>query len=155
MCDALGLEKVSQAVASLEDDEKGVSNIATPGGEQSMLTVNESGLYTIVLKSRKPEAVAFKRWVTREVLPSIRKTGGYLSGKQRVSFIGLAETVADVNAQLQSHAAQLRELTVRTLPAPPPPVGYLPPKAVTPPLTAGRGEVPERTLFAARDCGYG
>lgn len=66
-----------KALERLDDDEKGVSSIHTPGGVQEMTVVSESGLFNLVLGSRKPEAKRFKRWVTHEVLPSIRKTGGY------------------------------------------------------------------------------
>ena len=61
----------------VDDDEKGVGSIDTPGGPQEMSTVNEPGLYSLVLRSRKPEAKEFKRWLTHEVLPQIRKTGRY------------------------------------------------------------------------------
>lgn len=77
VCEALELDNVSRAVERLDDDEKGITSIHTLGGEQDMLTVNEPGLYTLILGSRKPEAKAFKRWVTHEVLPAIRKTGRY------------------------------------------------------------------------------
>ena len=53
----------------------------TPGGKQEMTIISEQGLYSLILRSRKPEAKAFKRWVTHEVIPSIRKTGGYLIAK--------------------------------------------------------------------------
>jgi len=66
-----------KALERLDDDEKGVNSIHTPGGYQDMSVVNESGLFNLVLGSRKPEAKRFKRWVTHEVLPSIRKTGAY------------------------------------------------------------------------------
>lgn len=72
----LGLDR--KALERLDDDEKDVSSIHTPGGFQDMTVVNESGLYNLVLGSRKPEAKRFKRWVTHEVLPSIRKTGAYV-----------------------------------------------------------------------------
>lgn len=62
----------------LDDDEKGTHNLRTPGGEQLLSIINESGLYSAILRSRKPEAKAFKKWVTSTVLPSIRKTGGYI-----------------------------------------------------------------------------
>ena len=62
---------------SLDDDEKGTQIVRTPGGNQEMLVINESGLYSAILRSRKPEAKRFKKWVTAEVLPSIRKTGMY------------------------------------------------------------------------------
>jgi prophage antirepressor-like protein len=68
-----------KALERLDDDEKGVNSIHTPGGAQEMTVVKESGLFNLVLGSRKPEAKRFKRWVTHEVLPSIRKTGSYVS----------------------------------------------------------------------------
>jgi prophage antirepressor-like protein len=71
----IGLDR--KALERLDDDEKGVSSIHTPGGGQEMTTVNEPGLYTLVLGSRKAEAKRFKRWVTHDVLPLIRKTGSY------------------------------------------------------------------------------
>ena len=66
----------------LDDDEKGTHNLRTLGGEQSLSVINESGLYSAILRSRKPEAKTFKKWVTSEVLPSIRKNGGYISGQE-------------------------------------------------------------------------
>lgn len=77
VCAILGLENVSRAIRGLDTDEKGVTNSNTLGGVQSMTTVNESGLYCMLLRSRRPEAKAFKRWVTHEVLPAIRRTGLY------------------------------------------------------------------------------
>lgn len=77
VCKALDLGNASMTLSRLDDDEKGVSLIDTLGGLQNMVTVNEPGLYTLVLGSRKPEAKAFKRWITHDVLPSIRKTGEY------------------------------------------------------------------------------
>jgi len=71
----LGLDR--KALERVDDDEKGVSSIHTLGGTQQVTTVNESGLYSLILGSRKAEAKRFKRWVTSEVLPSIRKTGSY------------------------------------------------------------------------------
>ena len=76
VCRALGLGNSSMAVSKLDEDEKGISLIDTLGGEQKLGIVNEPGLYALVLSSRKPEAKAFKRWITHEVIPSIRKTGG-------------------------------------------------------------------------------
>jgi prophage antirepressor-like protein len=66
-----------KALERLDDDEKGVSSIHTPGGEQVMTIVNEPGMYDLVLGSRKKEAHRFKRWVTHEVLPTIRRAGTY------------------------------------------------------------------------------
>lgn len=86
VCDALTLENSRKATASLDDDEKGVSPIVTPSGTQQMTIVSESGLYNLIFQSRKPEAKAFRKWVTSEVLPTLRKTGRYelQSGNRRV-----------------------------------------------------------------------
>lgn len=73
----LGFSEASAMTRHLDADEKGLSNWQTPGGEQQMITITESGLYSAILRSRRPEAKDFKRWVTREVLPQIRKTGSY------------------------------------------------------------------------------
>lgn len=81
VCDVLGLGNAREACRHFDDDEKGVTIADTLGGRQKMTTVNEPGFYRLVLKSRKPEAKAFQRWVTHEVLPSIRKRGGYMVAK--------------------------------------------------------------------------
>jgi len=83
-----------KALERLDDDEKGVSPINTPGGEQAMTIVNEPGLYNLVLGSRKPEAKRFKRWITHEVLPAIRRTGRY-------AVPGLAPTPASLPSNKQ------------------------------------------------------
>jgi prophage antirepressor-like protein len=77
VCTVLEHSNSRKAITSLEDDEKGVTISDTPGGPQEFAIINESGLYSLVLRSRKPQAKAFKKWVTSEVLPAIRKTGGY------------------------------------------------------------------------------
>jgi len=78
VCDALGYANSRGALADhLDADERGVASADTPGGQQKMQIINESGLYALVLRSRKPEARKFAKWVTGEVLPSIRKTGRY------------------------------------------------------------------------------
>lgn len=78
VCDALGIEKYRDAIGRLDEDEKGCPvTVDTLGGPQKMAAVNESGLYNLIFQSRKPEAKKFRKWVTGEVLPSIRKTGRY------------------------------------------------------------------------------
>lgn len=77
VCDILELDNNRQAVSRLDDDEKGVTIIDTLGGAQEMQIINESGIYALTLTSRKPEAKEFKRWVTHEVIPSIRQHGIY------------------------------------------------------------------------------
>ncbi|MEX5635903.1 Bro-N domain-containing protein [Parafrankia sp. FMc2] len=73
----LDLGNPRTSLALLDDDERGVHSVDTPGGLQQMVTLNEPGLYSLILRSRKPEAKAFKRWVTHEVLPTLRQTGRY------------------------------------------------------------------------------
>lgn len=85
ICDALDYKHVPSAMRYLDDDEKGVSNKHTPGGKQSVTIINESGLYHLILKSRKPEAKYFRKWVTSEVLPAIRKTGKYESAQPAIA----------------------------------------------------------------------
>ena len=77
VCAVLELEKPSRVSVRLDDDEKDAHTVSTPGGAQRATIVNESGLWSLVLTSRKPEAKRFKKWLTSEVIPSIRKTGGY------------------------------------------------------------------------------
>ena len=67
----------------VDDEDKGVNEMGTPGGTQKVTFINESGLYSLVLASKLPQAKAFKRWVTSEVLPQIRKTGGYIPLKDQ------------------------------------------------------------------------
>ena len=81
VCAALGVKNYRDSVAHLDEDERGVVSTDTLGGQQQMTIVNESGLYALVLRSRKPEARRFAKWVTAEVLPAIRKTGRYESPK--------------------------------------------------------------------------
>jgi anti-repressor protein len=79
VCKVLEIKLQANSTRYLDDDERGVCLINTPSGEQEMTIINEPGLYSLILRSRKAEAKAFKRWVTHDVLPSIRKTGAYLS----------------------------------------------------------------------------
>lgn len=79
VCDALGIGNHRMAADRLDADEKGVSQIDTLGGAQGMTVINESGLYNVILRSDKPGAKPFRKWVTSEVLPSIRKHGAYMT----------------------------------------------------------------------------
>lgn len=78
VAEALGYARTADAVkAHIDADDKGVCVLPTPGGRQETTIINESGLYSLVLSSKLPSAKAFKRWITSEVIPSIRKTGSY------------------------------------------------------------------------------
>jgi prophage antirepressor-like protein len=82
-CALLGYSNTSKALVKLDEDEKGITIRDTLGGRQQMLTVSESGLWCLIIRSRRPEARRIRRWITQEVLPAIRKTGRYeLAGAQ-------------------------------------------------------------------------
>lgn len=77
VCGILNISKYRDAIALLDVDERGSILVDTLGGQQQMVAINESGLYSLIMQSRKPEARRFKRWVTHDVLPSIRRNGHY------------------------------------------------------------------------------
>lgn len=77
VCYSIGISKYRDFLVKLDDDERVSTNMDTLGGNQQITVVNESGLYHLIFLSRKPEAKAFRKWVTNEVLPSIRRTGVY------------------------------------------------------------------------------
>ena len=77
VCNVLHIGNSRDVVARLDHDEKGVGQIDTLGGKQEMTIINESGLYNVILRSDKPEAKPFRKWVTSEVLPTIRRHGMY------------------------------------------------------------------------------
>lgn len=113
VCRALDLENVTKALYTLDDDELTLLKVRSGGQMREMNFVNEFGLYNLILSSRKPEAKKFKRWVTHEVLPSIRKYGfyGLLNGEQArqlpiwqyLSYLGKLTT--------EQYMAYLRQLT--------------------------------------------
>jgi hypothetical protein len=90
--EALQYSVASAMTRHLDDDEKGVSTVHTLGGEQEMLVINESGLYSAILRSRKAEAKRFKKWITAEVLPTIRKTGRYADTDSKMGTL-IGETI--------------------------------------------------------------
>jgi len=103
VCAALGIGNPRQAVSHLDGDEvRQVPVTTTDGSGRTLPTnvINEPGLYSLILRSRKPEAKAFKRWITHEVLPAIRKTGGYISpaatDEQLAAIIGRARAQMEV-----------------------------------------------------------
>lgn len=102
---ALGYRDAANAARNLKDHQRGTHNLSTPSGVQRVTIITESGLYKLVLRSRKPEAEEFSDWVTGEVLPSIRKTGSY-------SKVTTEETIAPLNTQAmaapQSEPKQMR-----------------------------------------------
>jgi prophage antirepressor-like protein len=114
ICDILDHSQVSKAVERLDDDEKLMGILFLSGQNRETWLVNESGLYSLILTSRKPEAKMFKKWITREVLPTIRKTGGYIANEDmfiqtylphadsqtKLMFRATLETVRKQNEQM-------------------------------------------------------
>lgn len=92
VCDILEIQNTSQAIQSLEDDERSMFNIGRQGNTN---VINESGLYSLIIQSRKPEAKKFKKWITSEVIPSIRKTGSYTIESDPAKFLAQAVQLAN------------------------------------------------------------
>lgn len=86
VAEVLGYREPRSAISKkVDEDDRGVAKMETPSGIQEMTIINESGLYSLILSSKLPTAKAFKRWVTSEVLPAIRKTGGYIPTTPQMS----------------------------------------------------------------------
>jgi prophage antirepressor-like protein len=114
VCDVLDIKNSHDALNRLDDDEKATSVLPTQFGNKEMNLVNEPGLYSLILTSRKPEAKQFKKWITHEVLPTIRKTGGYIANEEmfiqtylphadnqtKLMFRATLETVRKQNEQM-------------------------------------------------------
>lgn len=100
VCDVLDIANNRNVATRLDDDEKHVHSVDTLGGKQDLIFISESGLYNVILRSDKPQAKAFKRWVTHEVLPSIRQTGGYNLPKTLPDALRLAADLAEENQRL-------------------------------------------------------
>lgn len=112
VCEIIEIKNVSDTLGRLDDDEKGIDSIDTHGGIQDMVTVNEPGLYSLILGSRKPEAKAFKRWITHEVIPTIRKTGRYESkplSQLEIAQIAITQLI-EQEKKLKEHDSRLEQL---------------------------------------------
>ena len=117
VCRALDIVNSRDALSRLDDDEKGVGSIDTLGGTQQMTVINEPGLYSLVLGSRKPEAKPFKRWVTHEVLPSIARHGAYIDPDNRMGETLGGATAGALGIERDDDAVtdSLRALTAAVL----------------------------------------
>ena len=115
VCAVLGIGNSRMVFDRLDSDEKGVSQIDTPGGLQNVNIVNESGLYNVLLRSDKPEAKPLRKWVTSEVLPSIRKTGSY--AQKPLSPVEMFAMQAQINLEQERRLAAVEnrqgELTLQ------------------------------------------
>lgn len=110
VCRALEISNSRDAVQRLDEDEKGVVLTDTLGGQQSMTAINEPGLYVLVLGSRKPESKEFKRWITHDVIPTIRKTGGYVNNDELFIETYFSQVEESTKAMLRATLATVREV---------------------------------------------
>lgn len=117
VCRALELEQVTNAIRRLDDDEKALISIkGISRGNDKVSVVNEPGLYALVLGSRKAEAKEFKRWITHEVIPSIRKSGGYIAGQESMSDADLmAKALLVAQRQIEQRDKQITEMQPKAL----------------------------------------
>lgn len=112
IADKLGYSNPRDAIYKhVGPEDKGASRIATTSGEQDMTIINESGLYSLVLSSKLPTAKQFKRWVTSEVIPSIRKHGGYIHGQETMTDAELmAKALLVANRQIEERQKRIDTL---------------------------------------------
>ena len=110
---ALGYKETAKAVREhVDTEDKGVSVLDTPGGKQNLTVINESGMYSLILSSKLEGAKRFKRWVTSEILPSIRKTGAYATDSAAAEYKARELRIKEMNAQARLINAETRRLTV-------------------------------------------
>lgn len=101
VCDTLEISNSRDAISRLDDDEKDVAIADTPGGMQSMTVISESGVYALIFTSRKPEAENFKRWIRKEVIPSIRKHGAYMTPETIEKVLSDPDTIIQLATALK------------------------------------------------------
>ncbi|MBW4674310.1 MAG: hypothetical protein KME52_09900 [Desmonostoc geniculatum HA4340-LM1] len=111
VCKILGIVNNRDAISKLDEDEKLMSLVPTSGQNRQMTVINESGLYSLVLTSRKPQAKRFKKWLTSEVIPAIRKTGRYAIAPQSRKYI-LAVSPSSVFAIIARYLKQSIEASM-------------------------------------------
>ena len=116
VCAILELKNPRTTLALLDEDEKGVHIVDTPGGKQQMTIVTEPGFYKLVMRSRKPEAKAFQRWVTHEVLPALRRDGAYVASDGTEDDATLmARALIAAERTIERNKARIAELEPKAL----------------------------------------
>lgn len=111
VAEALGYKNPQEAVRThVDNEDKGVSEILTPGGKQPIPIINESGLYSLVLSSKLPNARKFRRWVTTEVLPTVRRHGAYMTPETLQAAILNPDTMIQLCQQLKAEREHSRQL---------------------------------------------
>ncbi|AUX16004.1 antirepressor [Lactobacillus amylovorus] len=116
----LGYSRTADAVRThVDPEDKGVGEIQTPGGKQKLQIINESGLYSLILSSKMPNAKRFKHWVTSEVLPTIRKHGAYMTDQKAFDVVhnknGLADLLQQAADQLKQKDIQIEKMKPKAL----------------------------------------
>lgn len=114
VCAALGLSNPSMAIAPLDDDEKGLSTVETPGGYQSLVIISEPGLYALLARSRKPVARKFDRWVRHDVLTEINRTGTFNPPTVREIPQDFATALREFAREIEAHEATQAALAAAT-----------------------------------------
>lgn len=117
VAEALGYERADNAIRKhVDEEDKLMHQISASGQKRNMTIINESGLYSLILSSKLPSAKAFKRWVTSEILPSIRKSGGYIEGQEHMSDADLmAKALLVAQRQIEQRDKQLQEMQPKAL----------------------------------------
>ena len=115
VCAVLGLGRQQDSTRYLDDDEKGECLVNTPSGAQKMVCVTEPGFYKLVMRSRKPEAKAFQRWVTHEVLPALRRDGGYMVARDETPEQTMARAVLLAQQTIDRQKSRIAELEPKAL----------------------------------------
>lgn len=113
VCGILSIGNVADVYARLDTDEKGVGQIDTLGGRQNMSIINESGLYNVILRSDKPEAKPFRKWVTSEVLPSIRKHGAYMTQEKLQEVLCNPDALFQIVSALKEESDKRKALEIQ------------------------------------------
>ena len=113
VCKVLEISNSRNVSSRLETDEKGVTLVDTLGGTQQMTIINESGLYAVILRSDKPQAKPFRKWVTNEVLPSIRKHGAYMTDHTLEQALTSPDFLIQLATQLKEEKEQRKRLEVK------------------------------------------
>jgi anti-repressor protein len=110
VAEVLGIEKYRDALSRLDEDERGSVKVDTLGGLQEMGAVNESGLYNLIIRSNKEEAKPFRKWITSEVLPSIRKHGAYMTPETIEKVLSDPDTIIRLATDLKAEREKRRAL---------------------------------------------
>jgi anti-repressor protein len=112
---ALGYRDAEKMTRRLDDDEKGTRLVGTPGGEQQMTVITEAGMYSAILGSKVEGAKRFKRWVTHEVLPAIRRDGGYMVARDESPEQTMARAVLIAQSTIERQKSRIAELEPKAM----------------------------------------